>query len=42
LNAQYNYDYIFSASNILVGDEAHNLTADVLKALNERYSGKKE
>ena len=42
LNAQKNYDYVFSGSNILVGDEAHNLTADVLKALNERYSGTKE
>ncbi|QGY45287.1 hypothetical protein GM418_16885 [Maribellus comscasis] len=42
INAQKKYDYIFSASNILVGDEANNLTADVLKALNERYSGSKE
>jgi outer membrane protein len=42
LNAKQQYDYIFSASNILIGDEAHNLTSEVLKALNERYSGKKE
>lgn len=42
LNAQKKYDYIFSGSNVLVGDEAHNLTSNVLKALNERYSGKSE
>lgn len=38
LNAGKKYDYIFNASNILIGDEADNLTADVLKVLNERYS----
>ena len=38
LNADNKYDYIFNASNILIGDEADNLTADVLKVLNERYS----
>ena len=42
LNEQKKYDYIFSGSNILLGNETHNLTADVLKALNERYSAKKE
>ena len=42
LNAQKKYDYVFNGSSILVGNEAHNLTADVLKALNERYSGTKE
>jgi len=39
LNDQKKYDYIFSGSNIIVGDEAHNLTSEVLHALNERYSG---
>ncbi len=38
LNTGNKYDYIFNASNILIGDEADNLTADVLKALNERYN----
>ena len=38
LNVDNKYDYIFNASNILIGDEADNLTADVLKVLNERYS----
>lgn len=38
LNAAKSYDYIFNASNILIGDEADNLTGDVLKALNERYT----
>lgn len=37
LNAQKEYDYVFNAANILIGDEADNLTADVLKVLNERY-----
>lgn len=38
LNVDKKYDYIFSASNILIGDEADNLTAEVLKALNEKYT----
>jgi outer membrane protein len=38
LNAQKEYDYVFNAANILIGDEADNLTADVLKVLNERYA----
>lgn len=42
LNAAKGYDYIFNASNILIGDEADNLTADVLKAMNERYTESKE
>lgn len=42
LNASKEYDYIFNASNILIGDEADNLTADVLKVLNERYTESKE
>ncbi len=39
-NKDKHYDYIFNASNILVGHDAHNLTAEVLKALNKRYSEK--
>lgn len=42
LNASKEYDYIFNASNILIGDEADNLTADVLKVLNEKYAESKE
>ncbi len=42
INTNNKYDYIFSGSGILIGDEAHNLTSDILGALNERYSGKKE
>ncbi|MBT3385249.1 MAG: OmpH family outer membrane protein [Prolixibacteraceae bacterium] len=41
-NAGDKYDYIFNAANILIGDEADNITAEVLKALNEKYSGKLE
>jgi outer membrane protein len=41
LNVQKKYDYIFNAADILVGDEAHNLTAEVLAALNARYTSKK-
>ncbi len=37
LNAEKKYDYIFNASNILIGREADNLTAVVLKALNDDY-----
>ncbi len=39
-NKANKYDYIFNASGVLIGDEGDNLTADVLKALNERYSQK--
>ncbi len=38
LNEGNKYDYIFNASNILIGDESDNLTSDVLKALNERHT----
>ena len=38
LNVAKDYDYIFNASNILIGDEADNLTGHVLKVLNEKYA----
>jgi len=38
LNVDNKYDYVFNASNILIGDEADNLTAEVLIALNEKYT----
>jgi outer membrane protein len=41
-NKTKNYDYILSGAEVLIGDEANNITAEVLKALNERYSGKSE
>ena len=41
-NKDRNYDYIFNGANVLIGDDASNITADVLKAMNERYSGKAE
>ena len=39
-NAGKKYDYIFNATNILVGKDADNITAVVLKMMNERYKGK--
>jgi len=36
-NKDKKYDYIFNGAEILVGNEAHNITAEVLKVLNERY-----
>ncbi len=38
LNTEKGYDYVFNASNILIGDEADNLTGHVLKVLNEKYA----
>ena len=40
-NEQAGYDYIFNGSNVLIGDEAHNITAKVLETLNERYAESK-
>ncbi len=40
-NKSYNYDYIFNAGEILIGDETTNITADVLKALNDKYAVEK-
>ncbi len=42
LNADKKYDYIFNASNILIGDEAENITTEVLTVLNERYASSKK
>lgn len=38
INAVKKYDYIFSASNILIGRDADNITGEVLKMMNERYT----
>lgn len=40
-NAGKKYAYIFNASGILIGDDAHNITKDVLEALNARYAAQK-
>lgn len=39
-NVGNKYDYIFNASNILVGNEADNITGVILKRMNEKYKGK--
>ena len=39
-NAGDKYDYIFNAANILIGDENDNITAEILKSMNESYKGK--
>lgn len=41
-NETAQYDYIFNGANVLIGDEAHNITAEVLEALNEEYKTQKE
>ena len=38
LNSSKKYDYILNGSEILVGSQANNITAEVLKGLNERYT----
>lgn len=37
-NSTKKYDYILNASSILIGDEGDNITADILKMMNEKYS----
>jgi outer membrane protein len=40
-NVNKKYSYIFNAGDILIGDEAHNITKEVLDAMNARYAEKK-
>ena len=40
-NETAHYDYILNGADVLVGDEAHNITAEVLKALNDEYGSDK-
>jgi len=40
-NVDKQYAYIFNSSGILIGDEAHNITKEILSALNTRYAAKK-
>ncbi len=39
-NAEKKYAYIFNSSGILIGDEAHNITKEVLDAMNADYAEK--
>lgn len=41
-NRNNKYDYILNGASVLIGQEAHNLTHEVLEALNEQYSGEEE
>jgi outer membrane protein len=36
-NKNRGYDFIFNGADVLVGDEANNITKDVLRGMNERY-----
>lgn len=37
-NKDKKYNYIFNATDVLVGDENHNITKEILTGLNARYS----
>lgn len=37
-NKDKKYNYIFNAAEVLVGDESHNITKEILTGLNSRYS----
>ncbi len=42
-NADKKYNYILNAGNsVLIGDDAHNITKEVMDALNERYHANKQ
>ncbi|WP_372773529.1 OmpH family outer membrane protein [Mangrovibacterium sp.] len=41
-NADKKYAYIFNSSGILIGDDAHNITKDVLQAMNSRIASVKK
>jgi len=40
-NKDKKYNYIFNSGEILVGDDAHNITKEILVGLNARYSRSK-
>jgi outer membrane protein len=40
-NRTRKYDYIFNGADVLVGDEANNITKEVVSAMNDRYLKKK-
>jgi len=37
-NKDKKYNYIFNAAEVLVGDESHNITKEILVGLNSRYT----
>ena len=37
-NKDKNYNYIFNAAEVLIGDETHNITKEILVGLNARYT----
>ncbi len=41
-NKDHKYAYIFNSSGILIGDEAHNITKEVLEELNARHAAAKK
>lgn len=41
-NKDKKYNYIFNAGEILVGDDAHNITKEVMVGLNARYARNKQ
>lgn len=41
-NADKKYDYILNAGEILIGDEANNITKDVLASMNASYASAKK
>jgi outer membrane protein len=41
-NEKAKYDYIFNAADVLIGPDGHNITGEVLQALNEEYKAAKE
>lgn len=41
-NKDKKYNYIFDAAGVLVGDDSHNITKEILTGLNARYSKVKQ
>ncbi|MHA7111180.1 OmpH family outer membrane protein [Sunxiuqinia elliptica] len=41
-NADQKYNYILNSGDVLIGDEAHNITKEVLEVLNSRYNSNKK
>ena len=42
-NKSHNYNYIFSNSgNIIIGDQAHNISKEIVEGLNARYAKSKK
>ena len=41
-NKNKKYDYILNGADVLIGEQGSNITAEVLKAMNERYTSKSQ